>query len=96
MAFVVLIAGNLGLIFANRSLSETLATTLRVPNRSLWWVTLGALAALVLILAWTPLRHVFSFAPLAWTTTALCLAVGASSVIWFDLLKWILARRQPH
>jgi Ca2+-transporting ATPase len=96
MAFVVLIAGNLGLIFANRSLSETLATTLRVPNRSLWWVTLGALAALALILAWSPLQRVFSFAPLAWSTTALCLAIGASSVIWFDLLKWILARRQPH
>jgi Ca2+-transporting ATPase len=93
MAFTVLIAGNLGLIFANRSLSETIATTIRVRNASLWWVVLGALAALAVILAWSPLRHLFGFAPLSWSATALCLAAGASSVVWLDGLKWLIARR---
>jgi len=94
MAFTVLIAGNLGLIFANRSLSETIATTIRVPNASLWWVALGALAALGVILAWGPLRELFGFAPLSSVATGLCLIAGASTVVWLDGLKWLIARRR--
>ena len=93
MAFVVLIAGNLGLIFVNRSLSETLATTIRAPNASLWLVTGGALAALAITLYWRPLRDLFGFAALPWSTLALCLLAGASSALWFELLKLLVVKR---
>ena len=87
MAFSALIGGNLGLILANRSLSATVVTTLRVKNVPLYWVASAALAALALTIYWPPLQHVFGFASVPPGTAAACVAAGLSTVIWFELLK---------
>ena len=87
MAFSALIGGNLGLILANRSLSATVVTTLRVKNVPLYWVASAALAALALTIYWPPLQHVFGFASVPLGTAAACVAAGLSTVIWFELLK---------
>jgi P-type Ca2+ transporter type 2C len=87
MAFITLIGGNLGLMLANRSLSTTLATTLRVKNVPLYWVSGAAIAALALTIYWPPLQHVFGFALVDPFTALLCLAAGLSSIVWFELLK---------
>ena len=50
-AFVSLVIGNLGLIFANRSRTLTILQSLRTPNKALWWITGGAIFFLVLVLA---------------------------------------------
>jgi Ca2+-transporting ATPase len=87
MAFSALIGGNLGLILANRSLSATVVTTLRVKNVPLYWVASAALAALALTIYWPPLQQVFGFASVPLGTAAACVAAGLSTVIWFELLK---------
>ena len=45
LAFAILVIGNLMLILTNRSWTLPIIATLRTPNRSLWWVVLGACGA---------------------------------------------------
>jgi P-type Ca2+ transporter type 2C len=95
MAFVALIGGNLGLILANRSLSETIGTTLRVKNVPLYCVAAAAVTALALTVYWPPLQHVFGFAALSLTTATACFTAGVSTVVWFELLKRFSRSRAP-
>jgi Ca2+-transporting ATPase len=86
-AFTTLIAGNLGLIFANRSWTETILARLRVPNRALWLVTGGALLFLGLVLYAPGLQEVFRFERLAPSEAALALTLGLASIVWFEVVK---------
>jgi Ca2+-transporting ATPase len=89
LAFTTLVVANLGLILANRSWSSTLLTTLRTPNRALWWVMGGALAALSLVLYVPLLRDVFHFAMLHPDDLAVCFGAGVFTVAWFEALKLV-------
>jgi Ca2+-transporting ATPase len=93
MAFVALIGGNLGLIVANRSLSETIGTTLRVKNVPMYLVAASAVTALALTVYWPPLQHLFGFATVSLTTGAACFAAGVSTIVWFELLKRVTRGR---
>ncbi len=42
LSFTTLVVANLGLIFANRSWTRTIWSTLRTPNAALWWVIVAA------------------------------------------------------
>jgi len=92
LTFTTLIIANLGLIFANRSWSRLILDTLRSPNAALWWVTGGALLFLGLVLSVPFLRELFGFSLLHASDILLCLAAGAVSILWFELLK--LAHRR--
>jgi len=92
MAFTTLVAGNLGLILANRLRRTTMAATIRVRNRPLFWVVAGALGALGATVYWPPLAGLFGFAPIAPAAFVLCLAAGLASVLGYEVLKF-LARR---
>jgi P-type Ca2+ transporter type 2C len=92
--FTTLIVANLALIFVNRSWSPSLLETLRWPNRALWWIVGGALAALALVLTVPGLRDLFLFAPLSVEDIAICLGAGLASIVWFEGLKLILASRR--
>ena len=87
LSFTTLIVANLGLIFANRSWSQTIVSRLGSPNRALWLVTGGAAAFLVCVLYVPALREVFRFSVLSAWDILLCVGVGAASILWFDLLK---------
>ena len=50
LTFTTLIVANLALILTNRSWTRTILTTLRTPNRALWWVLGGATLFLTLVL----------------------------------------------
>jgi P-type Ca2+ transporter type 2C len=86
-AFATLVAGNLALIFSNRSRSVSIWAALRVPNRTLWLVSAAALSflALALYLPWLAALFRFEFLPLPYL--GLALALGLLSVVWFELLK---------
>jgi Ca2+-transporting ATPase len=86
-AFTTLIIANLGLIFVNRSWTQTIFTRLAVPNRALWFVTGGALAFLALALNVPALNDVFLFAELGPGHFALAVAIGVVSILWFEGLK---------
>jgi Ca2+-transporting ATPase len=89
LTFVTLVLANLGLILTNRSWSRTIVTSIRVPNRSLWYVLIGALAFLGLALYVPFLRGLFRFSTLHPTDLLICLAGGVVSIAWFEVFKFV-------
>ncbi|HEX2913050.1 MAG TPA: cation-translocating P-type ATPase [Chloroflexia bacterium] len=92
LAFTTLIVANLALIFTNRSWSQTVFKTFRLPNTALWWVVGGALVVLPLVLYLPLLRELFRFSTLNLLDLALCLVAGLVSTGWFEFLKYIRNR----
>ncbi|HLO30480.1 MAG TPA: cation-translocating P-type ATPase [Anaerolineales bacterium] len=86
-AFVTLVIGNLGLIFANRSRTLSILQSLRIPNRALWWITGGALFFLFAVLTIPTLRDVFQFAPVHRWEIALLFIAGLSSILFAESIK---------
>jgi Ca2+-transporting ATPase len=92
-AFTTLVMGNLALIFSNRSASSLWAS-LQVANRTLWLVA-GATTALLALALYQPwVSGLFLFAPLPLRDVLTAVALGWSSVLWFEALKF--ARRQTQ
>jgi Ca2+-transporting ATPase len=90
--FTTLVMGNLALIFSNRS-SGPLWVSLRVPNRTLWLVA-GATSALLALTLYQPwVSGLFLFAPLLPEDVLTAVALGLSSVLWFEAIKLIRRRR---
>ncbi|MHC1746512.1 MAG: cation-translocating P-type ATPase [Negativicutes bacterium] len=96
LAFVTLIVGNLGLIFANRSWSQTILGGLRSHNTVLWWVTGGAVLFVGLVLYVPFLRNLFKFAELHMIDLIICFVAGGISVAWFEILKLVRLRRKKN
>ncbi len=85
--FVTLVVGNIALIFSNRSRRRPVWRSLGTPNRTLWMVTVATLAMLGMTLYVPALSRLFFFAPLPGALVALAAALGAASVLWFELLR---------
>jgi Ca2+-transporting ATPase len=94
LAFATLVVGNLGLIFTNRSWSRTFFDTLRTPNKAAWWSSGGAMAFLGLVLYVPFLQKLFLFEAPRITDLLICLAAGASSITWFEVIKVINSWRR--
>ncbi len=89
LTFVTLVLANLGLILTNRSWSRTIVSSIRVPNRSLWYVVVGALAFLALALYVPFLRGLFKFSTLHPTDLLICVLGGVVSIGWFEVYKFV-------
>ena len=87
MTFTTLVSGNLGLILVNRSWSHSVVSTLKIPNPALWGVVIGAFAFLLLVLVFPILREVFHFAPITNQEFLLCVLLGITGVLWFEVYK---------
>jgi Ca2+-transporting ATPase len=92
MGFVALVAGNLGLIFAHRAPGASFPRTFRGGNRALWWVVVGAVAALATVVSWPPLQRLFGFAPVAAHEYAVSFAVGMAGVVLFSAAQTLRSR----
>jgi P-type Ca2+ transporter type 2C len=92
LAFTALVISNLGLILTNRSWSRTFIETLKVKNKALVLVLLGAVVCLSLVLYVPFLTALFKFETPHMHDFALAVAAGIGSVLWFECLK-ILNRR---
>ncbi len=91
-AFATLVTGNLALILSNRSATQSLWTTLRTPNSTLW-VVIGLAMALLMSALYAPWAlGVLRFAPLPGHELAAAVALGLLSVVWFEGIKWIRRR----
>lgn len=90
LTFLTLIAGNLSLILANRSLTLTLWHSLRTPNRALWAVMGAAVIILLAIFNIPMLRELFLFESITVMETLGCLGAGLAGLAWFELVKWIV------
>ncbi len=93
LSFTTLVVANIGLIFANRSWTRSILSTLKTPNVALWCVIAGAVLFLGLALYVPFLQRLFHFSTLHWDDLALCVAGGSLSVLWFEGLK-LLKRKQ--
>ncbi len=93
IAFTALVAGNLALIWANRSALRTAFEKGRVQNTALWLVTLGTMATLLAVLYVPGIRTVFEFSVLHPKDLLLSFAVGSISITWFEVLKLVGRRR---
>jgi Ca2+-transporting ATPase len=96
LSFTTLVVANLGLIFANRSWTRTIWSTLKTPNAALWWVSGGTMLFLGLALYVPFLRDLFHFSTLHADDLALCLAAGFVSILWFEVLKVFKRRITPQ
>ncbi len=94
LTFTALVVANLALILTNRSWSRGFISTLRTPNKALWWVLGGAVVLLGLVLYIPALRQLFGFGVLHAADIFICLAAGVVSVAWFEGLKAIKAKRE--
>ncbi|GAB3411903.1 HAD-IC family P-type ATPase [Massilia agilis] len=89
--FCALVLADVGLIFSNRSRSRTSIGAMFTPNPIAWAVCVAACAILALAVLVPFIAELFYFGPVPLAALGTACAIGASSVLWFDLLK--LARR---
>jgi Ca2+-transporting ATPase len=87
IAFAAIVLSNLALLFATRSRNRTLLGMLREPNRALWGIALGALAALAAVIYLPPAAAIFRFAPLGGAELAAAAGAGVAGIAWYEVLK---------
>ena len=92
LTFTTLVVANLALILVNRSWNRPLWATWQAPNPALWWIVLGALAVLTVVLYVPPVRELFRMSILHLDDIALSVGAGLVSVGWFELLKGVRSR----
>jgi Ca2+-transporting ATPase len=92
ISFTALVAGNLALIWANRSVSRTVLETRRTRNTALWLVTLATVTTLLVILYVPDVRAVFQFSILHPDDLLVAFGLGSVSITWFEVLKLIRRR----
>lgn len=93
LAFVALVAGDLGIILTNRSGSRTLVGSLAVRNPVLWWVLGAASALLGLALASHVVRSIFRFGEVGAAPVAAAVLAGVLTAVPFELATFARRRR---
>ncbi len=87
LTFTTLILANLALIVSDRTTARINLSTLKSPNPAFWWVMVGALMFLGLVLYTPVLRNLFRFSFLHPIDLVICLAGGILCLLWFESLK---------
>jgi Ca2+-transporting ATPase len=91
IAFAAIVFANLALLFVTRSREQSVFAMVRERNPPLWWITLGAIAALLAALYWPPAAEIFRFRPIGAGELGLAAAAGALGVAWYELRKNVLS-----
>src|SRR6516165_3941037 len=87
LAFAALVATNLGLVLANRSLGASIRTALLRPNTALWWVVAATAAILAGVVLFPPARELFHFGPLHVDDVGIALSSGLAALLLLALAK---------
>jgi Ca2+-transporting ATPase len=88
LVFMVLVLGNLALIFVNRSWTTVSLPGRRGSNRAFVWIAGAAVALLGVVILVPAVARLFAFATPA---PGLLLAGGAAAglgLVWFEAVKW--------
>ena len=93
LTFTTIVVANLFLILTNRSWSDTILTTLRTPNKAMWYVFAGTIVCLLLVLYIPVLQSLFGFGTVPLTDLVICALAGASGIIWFECFKFWNTRK---
>ena len=89
LTFTTIVVANLSLIATNRSWTESIAATIRRPNRAFWVVMAGALVFLAAAIYVPFLAALFRFGPVPPAALALAVVAGVAGVLWFEVAKLI-------
>ena len=87
LVFTSLILANVGLILVNRSFSSSIMGALVRPNPALRVLLAGIAIVLAMALYFPPATALFHFGRLHWDDLAVCLLVGAFSLMVLEVLK---------
>ncbi|MDH4473272.1 MAG: cation-translocating P-type ATPase [Fluviicola sp.] len=96
MVFTDLVVANILLTLINRSFYYSIWTTLKYKNRLVLYIIVITVLIMTLLLVVRPLTHFFEFDPLNLFQLLVCIGVGSTSVIWFELVKWWSRRKAVH
>ncbi|HWQ58819.1 MAG TPA: cation-translocating P-type ATPase [Clostridia bacterium] len=94
MGLCVILFANVLLVHVNASERDPVyMTTLRLArDKIMWAVTLGTFA-LILAVLYTPLSSLLKLAPLSGLQLLAALGIGAASVLWYELVKAVIRKR---
>ncbi len=88
LSFIALVAGNIGVIFTNRSWSKNIFQIFATPNPTVKWVVAFASLFLVLANVIPFLQGLFQFEPITLWQGLLCGLLGFSGIVGFEFYKW--------
>ena len=90
LVFATLVLSNIFLTLVNRSFTQSVFRTLRVPNRVLW-LMLGLTLVLLLATLLVPAaRQLFGFAPVPAAALGWCALAALAGVGWVEMYKAVL------
>jgi Ca2+-transporting ATPase len=95
LSFVTLVIANISLIVVNLSGSRSLLKTITAKNKAFWFVMIGALLSLILIIIIPPLQNLFRFSPVTLIDFLLAAFIGFIAVAWFKLVD-LVKRKHLH
>ncbi len=95
LGFAAIVLGNLSMIHVTRSRERSMLDNLRDPNRALWWITAGTLAALGTALYVGPVAEMFRFAPPEASHLAVAAIAGSAGVAWYEAYKLMRPWQRP-
>jgi Ca2+-transporting ATPase len=93
IAFITLIITNLGLILSNRYWSKNIINAFRIKNSALIFVIIGAMLFLALVTYVPFLQKMFYFNFMHLSDLAIAFSAGISSIVCFELIKFIMNRK---
>ena len=93
LTFATLVLSNIGLTLVNRSFTQSVFQTLRVPNRLLWLMLALTLALLLVTLLVPPAQRLFGFAPVPLGALGWCALAALVGVGWVEGYKAVLRAR---
>ena len=94
LSFVTLIVANIAVILSNRSWTNSIFKILVTPNKAVKWVVGGAIFFLILILNVPFLIKLFQFEKVGFVELMLCSFAGLFSIAWFEVFKYVSAKKK--
>ncbi len=88
LVFATLIIANIFLTLVNRSFYYSIFTTLLYKNNLVLLIISITLVLMGLLIFVPPLANFFGFTPMNIAQLGICLGIGFTSVIWFEVVKW--------
>ncbi|MEG1555686.1 MAG: cation-translocating P-type ATPase [Bacteroidales bacterium] len=96
LSFITVIAGNIGVIFTNRSWSQNIFQIIKTPNKTVKWVVGGAIFFLVLVNVVPFFRNLFQFEAIALWQGLICGILGFCSITGFEIYKEVQHRKDKR
>src|SRR5665648_23543 len=94
LAFTTLIAANIAVILSNRSWTRNIFQIIASPNKTVKYVVGGATFFLILVLNVPFLLSLFQFEKISLVESLICVVLGFSSIVWFEMYKVFGSRAQ--